>query len=212
MLHFSKFQKTYGAITILNIDDLIIQPGIYWVKGANGSGKTTFLKVVAGILHFEGDIKLKTQQISIKKQPIVYRKSVNFAEAEPIFPEFLTGREMIDLFISAKGGSPGQENFYIDSMKMHDYIEVSINTYSSGMIKKLSIVLAFMGNPLIILFDEPLITLDTQSLHTLNSWIIEKNRKDRTSFLISSHQPLEISSNITVKEILIASQTVHLVS
>lgn len=212
MLHFSKFQKTYGAITILKIDDLIIRPGIYWVKGANGSGKTTFLKIIAGILHFEGDIKLKSQQVSIKKQPIVYRKSVNFAEAEPIFPEFLTGLEMIDLFISAKGGSPGQENFYIDSMKMHDYIDVSINTYSSGMIKKLSIVLAFMGNPIIILLDEPLITLDTQSLNVLNSWIIEKNRKDGTSFLISSHQPLEISSNITVKEILIASQTVHLVS
>lgn len=212
MLYFSKFQKTYGAITILKIDDLIIQPGIYWVKGANGSGKTTFLKIVAGILHFEGDIKLKTQQISIKKQPIVYRKLVNFAEAEPIFPGFLTGRELIDLFISAKGGTPGQANFYIDSMKMHDYIDASISTYSSGMIKKLSIVLAFMGNPLIILLDEPLITLDTQSLHILHSWIIEKNKRDGTSFLISSHQALEISSAVTVRELLIASQTVHLLS
>ena len=80
------------------------------------------------------------------------------------------------------------------------------------MIKKLSIVLAFMGNPLIILLDEPLITLDTQSLHILHSWIIEKNKRDGTSFLISSHQALEISSAVTVRELLIASQTVHLLS
>src|SRR5476651_2831667 len=112
MLHFNKFQKFYGNYPALKIDDLVIEPGIYWIKGVNGSGKSTLLKSIAGILTFSGDILLGNN-ISIKKQPVAYRKLVNFAEAEPVFPEFLTGREMVDLFASAKDPPSGQEQHFI---------------------------------------------------------------------------------------------------
>src|SRR4051812_35481785 len=108
MLQFTGFQKAYGSFTVLRIDTLFIKPGIFWIKGVNGSGKSTLLKAIAGIISFDGDIVLD-QNISLKKQPIAYRRLVNFAEAEPIFPEFLTGMEMIKLFISAKDAPVGQD-------------------------------------------------------------------------------------------------------
>ena len=201
------FRKSYGSFTVLNIDDLCIGSGIFWGKGINGSGKSTFLKTIAGILSFEGDIILH-KGISVKKQPIAYRKGVNFAEAEPLFPGFLTGMEMIKLFVDTKGGRPGQEGYFIESMQMNQYISEPIGTYSSGMLKKLSIVLAFLGCPRLILLDEPLITIDEGSLKVLHQWIDETHRQEGTGFLLSSHQPLEFDGLPQSNVLLVEQQTV----
>ncbi|MTI29460.1 ABC transporter ATP-binding protein [Cytophagales bacterium RKSG123] len=208
MLQFVNFRKSYGNVEVLKIENMLIEPSIYWVKGVNGSGKTTLLKAIAGLIWFEGDIIL-TGKASIKKQAVVYRRRVNFAEAEPIFPDFLTGREMINVFASAKGAFEGQKQFYIESMKIQSYMEQPLGTYSSGMLKKLSLVLAFLGNPKLILLDEPLITLDVESLEILYSWIAEKCKKDGTSFMLSSHQPLNYDVLPTARELLVEKQTLN---
>ena len=147
--------------------------------------------------------------ISIKKQPVAYRKLVNFAEAEPLFPEFLTGKEMISLFASAKDAGAGQEQYFIESMKMQSYVDRPIGTYSSGMLKKLSLVLAFMGNPKLILLDEPLITIDAGSLKILYSWIRQQHSEKGVSFMLSSHQPLDPDEILGAAELLVADQTLQ---
>lgn len=210
MLQFSKFQKTYGNYPALKIDDLLIKPGIYWIKGVNGSGKSTLLRSIAGILAFDGDVVLN-ENISIKKHPVAYRKLVNFAEAEPLFPEFLTGMEMISLFASAKDAPEGQAQHFIESMKMQGYVERPIGTYSSGMLKKLSLVLAFLGKPKLILLDEPLITIDTDSLKILYSWISTQHRDHGVSFMLSSHQALDADELPGASELLIEAQTLHII-
>lgn len=207
MLRFVNFKKQYGSFTVLKIDDLVIKPGIYWIKGVNGSGKSTLLKTVAGILDFDGDIILD-EEISLKRQPINYRRLINFADAEPVFPEFLTGGEMIKLFTSAKSAPCRQEEYFIESMNMNAYIKEPLGTYSSGMLKKLSIVLAFLGNPKIILLDEPLITIDIESLKILYTWIEEKHCKENVSFFLSSHQKLEIDNLSVTNELLVENHTV----
>lgn len=189
MLQLADFEKSYNHTPVLHIPQLQIRPGIYWIKGANGSGKSTLLKAIAGIIDFSGDILL--DDISIKKRAVDYRRHVNFAEAEPVFPEFLTGREMLALFMTAKQAPAKQQEPYQESMQMQAYLDQPLGAYSSGMLKKLSLLLAFMGTPKLILLDEPLITLDTASLAILYEWIKERQQTQGTSFLLSSHQPLE---------------------
>ncbi|MCW3466248.1 ABC transporter ATP-binding protein [Chitinophaga nivalis] len=173
----------------LQIARLTLERGIYWVKGANGSGKSTLLKAIAGVLDFSGNIHL--DNISIKKMPVAYRKLVSYAEAEPVLPEFLTGLEMLALFRAARGGTAAEERYYLESMEMAAYLHQPLGTYSSGMLKKLSLVLAFLGRPTLILLDEPLITLDAASLEVLYTWITAKHSTQGTGFLLSSHQQLE---------------------
>jgi len=211
MLHFVEFQKFYGNFPALTIPDFTIEPGIYWIKGVNGSGKSTLLKSIAGMLAFDGDIILN-ENISIKKHPVAYRKLVNFAEAEPLFPEFLTGMEMVKLFASAKEAPAGQEEQFISSMRMQNYIDRPIGTYSSGMLKKLSLVLAFLGKPKLILLDEPLITIDTESLKILYSWIRQQHTENGVSFLLSSHQALDDAENLQAGELLVDEQTLKFVA
>ena len=209
MLHFKGFQKKYGSFLALEIDDLHLKPGLYWVTGENGSGKSTFLKTIAGILSFDGDIVLN-DLASVKKQPVAYRKLVNFAEAEPIYPGFLTGKEMIRLFASAKGAMEGQEDYFIQSMKMESYIDHPLATYSSGMMKKLSLLLAFLGKPQLILLDEPLITLDSDALIIFYRWIEVKHLQDGVSFFLSSHQELSLDANLLAQKISVEMKTVKL--
>ncbi len=211
MLQFKNFKKLYGGFPALRVEELAIDAGIYWIKGVNGSGKSTLLKSIAGILSFEGDILLD-DTISIKKQPVAYRKLVNFAEAEPVFPEFLTGKEMIALFAQAKGAPAGQEQYYLDTMQMQAYVGQPVGTYSSGMLKKLSLVLAFIGHPKLILLDEPLITIDTASLKILNTWIAQRHNEQGTSFLLSSHQTLELDALPKAGELLVEGQTLKFIS
>lgn len=211
MLQFQNFTKLYGNYPALKIENLNLETGIYWIKGINGSGKSTLLKSIAGILAFDGDILLD-ENISIKKQPVAYRKLVNFAEAEPVFPDFLTGSEMIALFIAAKSAPARQEEQYIKSMGMQSFIDRPVGTYSSGMMKKLSLLLAFLGKPKLILLDEPLITIDMASLAILNTWIKERYEQEGTSFLLSSHQILEDGSLPVSGELLVEDQTLKFIS
>ena len=189
MLHFNQFEKSYFNHLVLKIDNIKIPEGIFWIKGSNGSGKSTLLKAIAGILSFEGDIALST--IYLKNHGVSYRKLVNFAEAEPLYPEFLTGFEMVDLFAKAKGAVSDQEKTLIAEMGMEPYVNNPLGSYSSGMLKKLSLVLAFLGQPKLILLDEPLNTIDVESLEILYRWINEKYQNEKISFLLSSHQPLD---------------------
>ncbi|SKA33929.1 ABC-2 type transport system ATP-binding protein [Chitinophaga eiseniae] len=208
MLQIKQFRKFYHHRLVLSVSDFSIGPGIYWVKGANGSGKSTLLRSIAGILHFEGDILLHNK-LMLKKHTRAYRSEVNFAEAEPVFPPYLSGQEMIALFASAKNAAATQAEQYIDSMQMQTYIKDPLNTYSSGMLKKLSLVLAFIGKPSLVLLDEPLITMDGPSLRVLYSWIRE-SREQGVSFLLSSHQSPEEQALPMTASLLVEAQTLKL--
>ena len=207
-LSFTNYRKTFGTVEVLKINDLTLDSGIYWVKGENGSGKSTLFKSIAGIIDFDGNIVLN-HALNSQKRTVEYRKLVNFAEAEPLFPEFLTGKDLINLFAEAKNAPASQSEFYLSDMKMQTYINEPVGAYSSGMLKKLSIVLAFLGNPHLILLDEPLITLDTDSLKILYKWIEKKFAEDGVSFLISSHQALSFDSGIVTKTLLVENQTLN---
>ena len=76
---------------------------------------------------------------------------------------------------------------------MADYLSEPIGTYSSGMLKKLSIILAFLGSPKWVLLDEPLTTIDSKSLDALYGIIRELYVERNVSFILSSHQQIEQS-------------------
>ena len=100
MLEFINFRKYYYNVPTLDIPAFAINTGIHLLKGSNGSGKTTLLRSLAGLLKFEGDIKL--DNISLKDSPLIQRKLINYSEADQKFPPFLTGLDFIKLFCPSK--------------------------------------------------------------------------------------------------------------
>lgn len=209
MLHLANLKKVYGARLILQIPHLSITSGAYWIKGNNGSGKTTFMKIIAGINPFEGVVKLN--DIDLVKNPMNYRQQVSFAEAEPVFPGFVTGWDLITFVQNTRKEKEGSIQNLVDYFGVRSFLDYPVGTYSSGMTKKLSLLLAFIGNARLIMLDEPLITLEDTFLPMLFSLI--NNRKSQgASFLLSSHQPFREDQFTPDGKIIVENQTAQFVA
>lgn len=207
MIEIDNLRKLFGAKPVLEIPSLVLNKDIYWLKGNNGSGKTTFLKILSGLLPFEGNISVNG--VNIKKHPLQYRKSISYAEAEPLYPSYLTGRDLLDFFSAIRKADKSDLKNLTDIFQIGPYIDSPIGTYSSGMIKKLSLVLAFTGNPQWILLDEPLVTLDTATAPKVYELITGYYEHRGTAFLLASHQHFTKTQILGLNELTIENQTIH---
>ena len=184
MLNLHNFHKSYSTGFSISVNQLILEPGLHLIKGANGSGKSTLLKAIAGIHDFQGEINLLG--VSIKKDPVSYRKMVNFSEAEPVFPEFLSLDELINFTASIILPDKKQIDELKEKLDIGDYSGNPISSYSSGMLKKSALLLAFLGNPKLIILDEPFTTIDLATQRHLKELILSKLNQG-ISFILTSH-------------------------
>jgi ABC-2 type transport system ATP-binding protein len=207
MIHLKQVDKYYDQKLILNIAELKLESGIYWINGINGSGKTTLLKILAGIIPFNGDITIN--DVSLKKEPVEYRKLVSYTEAEPLYPSFITGIDLVSFYqdIRKAPGLPVDKLIAFSGLRQD--LDHPIGTYSSGMVKRLSLLLAFIGHVSLIILDEPLATLDAEAVHALPDLIKEYRLEYGTSFIFSSHQPFLAGTCLTHRELEISGQTIH---
>jgi ABC-2 type transport system ATP-binding protein len=185
MLEIQNFLKKYPTGFQLEIDSLLLKEGVHTIQGENGAGKSTLFKAIAGIHTFQGKIIL--EKADLKKDPLTYRKSVNYAEAEPTYPEFLTLNDLILFVAKAKQATNDQIEHLISVFGVSAFLAQPIATYSSGMLKKTSLLLAFLGNPRLIILDEPFTTIDRKSQENLID-LIKLQMAKGVNFLISSHQ------------------------
>ena len=190
MLTIKQFEKRYHDTVIVKFNEITFTPGIHWMQGENGSGKSTFFKAVAGLIPHQGTIQFN-DGISHHTDPVAFRQRINYSEAEPSYPGFLSGSDVLQFISKAKGATKEQQTHYINAFGLNTYIHTSCETYSTGMLKKLSLALAFLGSPQLIILDEPLITLDKASRDVLILLMKERFEKDQVIFLISSHQIIE---------------------
>jgi len=207
MLTLDAYRKAYSGRTILAIPRLTFEPGVHWLKGPNGSGKTTLFRSMAGLLPFEGDCRLEDRW-SVRKHPVEYRLRVNYSEAEPLYPDFLTAWELIQWVATTKRAPTGQAEALIEAFGMGSFVRTPVGTYSSGMLKKTGLVLALLGNPRFILLDEPFITLDEASVRTVVR-LIREGRERGVSFLLSTHQVVTYADLTIDATWQIAAQTVQ---
>ncbi|OOG77870.1 ABC transporter ATP-binding protein [Algoriphagus sp. A40] len=185
LLSISGFRKKYPSGFQFNLDQLELQQGIHLIQGENGSGKSTFLKALAGIHDSEGEIAMAG--ISLRKDPLAYRMKIGYAEAEPVFPEFLNADDIIQVVAASKNAKKQQIEILKEKLGVGNFSSYPVGTYSSGMLKKTALLLAFLGSPSLIILDEPFTTIDVASQEILTDLILEKS-KAGVSFLLTSHQ------------------------
>ncbi|ALL07251.1 hypothetical protein AQ505_18210 [Pedobacter sp. PACM 27299] len=189
--------KKYGSHAIFSFEEWQLDQGIYWLKGGNGTGKTTLFKMISGQTPFEGSLTLN--DISLKNQPVAYRSMISYAEAEPQYPSFVTGNELLNYHIDVRNANPEASIILISDLGMSSFMDQKVGSYSSGMLKKLSLICAFVGEVQLYILDEPLITIDTAAAQVLYQ-LIRTYQEKGCSFLLSSHQELEMS-HLPIKQV-----------
>lgn len=200
MLKLTNVKKYYGAQLILDIPHLELSARMNWLKGGNGTGKSTFMKMVAGIIPFEGSIEILS--VDLKAKPIEYRRLINYVEAEPLYPPFLTGQDLIHFFRTTRKASKEEVDKLVLELGIGSFIGNPIHTYSSGMVKKLSLALAFTGKPAFILLDEPLVTIDQETVPLLYQLINDYFNRG-TNFILTSHQSVDLDRLPPSKELIL---------
>jgi ABC-2 type transport system ATP-binding protein len=208
MIEFIGVQKKFGDNLVIDIKTFRLEDGVYWLQGINGSGKTTILRMIAGLIPFKGDILIDS--VSQRRDSVVYRRKVSWADAEPLYPNFITGKDLVGLYKQVRKVGQTSIDLLIDLFQVKLFLSMPLGDYSSGMVKKLSLLLAFIGEPRLILLDEPLITLDKESIPRVYEHIMSLHLKKKIGFIISSHQELSQTLFPVDRKLLISQGKIQL--
>lgn len=151
-------------------------------------------------------------QIQNKQESAVaYRRLINYAYAEPQYPDYLSGADILEFMRETRNGDKMHVEVLAKQFGVTEFYKNAIQTYSSGMLKKISLITAFIGKPELILLDEPFTTIDAQTSDLLYDLINESNAQG-ISFFIASHQPLDAQKVSTDQRFVVAEGTIRLTS
>ncbi|WP_068268932.1 ATP-binding cassette domain-containing protein [Caviibacter abscessus] len=187
---YKKFQKK--AVDNICLE---IKQGVYGLVGANGAGKTTLLKIIATLLPFNngkiviGDLDMKVDLSKIRSQ-------IGYVPQKFEFFEMLTVYEFLYYIGLNKKISSEDINqsieYWLEKFNLINKKNEKIKTLSGGMKQRIAIIQAILGDPKILIFDEPTVGLDPMERLRFKN-IINEIKKDRI-IIISTHIISDVSA------------------
>jgi ABC-2 type transport system ATP-binding protein len=188
--------KKYGSFTALSNLNLKIEGAkCVGFLGPNGAGKTTTLKILCDMIRsFQGKALINGVDIAKDKRNALASCGV-LIESPEIYPA-LTSREALSLFSEIKGIPASERQKQIEkvitSVKMNEWVDSKVGTFSKGMKQRINLAAAIIGNPDVLLLDEPTNGLDPRGMAEFRT-ILNDLKKDRLIFM-SSHLLGEVSN------------------
>lgn len=185
--------KYYGTFKALdNISFSVSRGEVFCLLGANGSGKTTIIKLLLGLLEFgakdKGDIIIDGRKIRNSDERC--RIKIGYVPESRVLIENLTGEEFIDFIGKLNNadieGANKIKDHLLKLFNMYERKNHMIKFYSNGMKKKILIISALVSNPDILIADEPFAALDPESIYIVKKLFSNLAEKGCTVF-ISSH-------------------------
>lgn len=169
VLHLDALTCGHAGQPVLQGIDLELPRGEFVALiGPNGSGKTTLLHCVAGLLRPQSG-RVLIDGIDIAHDPHGAKSHLGFAIDPGQLPSLLTGSECLRLFAAARAlpAIPAATLALAEALTLSPMLERRIGQYSLGTRQKLGIVLGLLGEPPLLLLDEPLNGLDPASAYAL---------------------------------------------
>jgi lantibiotic transport system ATP-binding protein len=187
----------YGKSLVLREVSLRVpRASIYGFLGPNGAGKTTALRMVLGLLRpVSGEIRLFGEPLEAAL-PAILRRTGSLIE-QPSLYDHLTGKENLEIARRLKFLRRSDTYHAIEALGIGEYIGKKVEEYSRGMRQRLGVAIAILGNPELLILDEPMNGLDASGLRTFRWVLQELHREYRTTILLSSHQFEEIEQVAT---------------
>lgn len=188
-VELKKVGKSYGKKAVLQNIDLRIEEGkIYGLIGPSGSGKTTLVKLIAGIDSADaGAIRM----LGKKVPNLDLLKEIGYmAQSDALYTE-LTGKENLSFFASLypmkKAEMKKRIAYAAELVKLSDELDKKVSAYSGGMKRRLSLAIALVHDPKILILDEPTVGIDPElRLSIWNELMYLKNEQQKT-ILITTH-------------------------
>lgn len=178
--------KKYGKTTVLNDVSLTLNKGdIYGLVGKNGAGKTTLFKLVMGLSKVdEGAVNFYQNNTQI--EPRAFRQNIGFMMGTSFYP-YMNAYENLEYLRKVKGIADKEEvNRVLKLVDLYG-VKKKYSAFSLGMKQRLGIANALLGNPEIIILDEPINGLDPEGINDVRHLILKLNKEQGITFIVSSH-------------------------
>lgn len=197
MIIATNVSKKFGSLQALNNLSVTCNKGeCIALIGPNGSGKTTFIKTILGMVVCDsGFITFNGNNINNNWQ---YRSGIGYMPQIGRYPENMTIGQVLDMMKDIRKTSailPDDEDL-IGSFNLNNLLNKRMRTLSGGTKQKVSAALAFMFNPDVLILDEPTAGLDPVSSEILKEKILLEKSKGKL-ILISSHILSELDDLVT---------------
>lgn len=188
----TKFFGKKAAVSGMNLN--VRQGDIYGFIGRNGAGKTTFIRMVAGLAHpNEGTIRLfESDDLNVQR-----RKIGTMIENPAVFPHMTAGQNL-HYYCTLLGLDPTTTvNEMLTLVGLQDTGRKKAKNFSLGMKQRLAIAIALLGEPDFLMLDEPINGLDPAGIKEIRELILKLNQERKITILISSHILGELSKIAT---------------
>lgn len=188
ILEISNLRKSYNKKTVLDIDSLSIEEGsIYGLIGKNGAGKSTLMKIILGLVEKDsGTVQIFGKEVNTKNQKD-FNKHLGGLIENPSFYDHLTGYENLEIICQLKGIEKTEILKTLELVGLNNVRDKKAKEYSLGMKQRLGIAIALIGNPKLLILDEPINGLDPQGIEEMRNLFKKIVSNTSTSILISSH-------------------------
>lgn len=187
MLEIKNLSKKFGKKTVLNNINYTFENGIYGLLGPNGSGKTTLIRAITGLYSVPKNTVI-FNSVDTKSNKKFLSDVGYLPQSFGMFKE-LTVREMLTFFANIKGiGKNDSEKDIVNTLELvnlSDEIDSKVGKLSGGMVRRVGIAQALLGNPKVLIFDEPTVGLDPEERLRFKN-IISNLPKDKI-IIISTH-------------------------
>lgn len=202
MLEIENITKKYGDKIALHPLSLSLSNGIYGLLGPNGAGKSTLMNIIADNLTPDsGTLYWNGEKINVLGRE--YRRILGYAPQQQGLYDSFTGRRFLSYMGALKNipqkNLPDEINLNAERVNLTSVLDRKIGTYSGGMKQRLLIAQALLGNPELLIMDEPTAGLDPKERIRIREKI--KELSEGKIILIATHVVSDIQS--IAKEILI---------
>lgn len=165
---------------------------VYGFLGPNGAGKSTTLKMILGLIHpNQGSIKIFGTVMNSANRLSILRQTGSLIE-NPGGYGHLTGLENMQIIQKLKGVSEAEIAPALKTVRLYDQRDKKLSNYSLGMKQRLGIAMAILGNPKLLILDEPTNGLDPAGIQEMRQLICSLPKERNMTVIISSHLLSEI--------------------
>jgi ABC-2 type transport system ATP-binding protein len=179
-------RKVFKDVVAVEGLDLSLREGeIYGFLGPNGAGKTTTVKMILGLTFPTAGIT-RIRGLDVFEDPVEARTGIGYLPENVSFYDNLTARQTLEFFAEAKGAPREEVSPWLKRVGLEDAMDRKVGKFSKGMTQLLAVSQAFIGEPDLLILDEPTGGLDPRWTRTVRELIREVNDNGTTVFF-SSH-------------------------